>query len=61
LGDEEVLREANQEAGLDADEANAAAWDLDRISDLRAVREEACRIGVHGVPTIATPERVLFC
>ena len=26
---------------------------------LREVREEACRIGVHGVPTIATSKRVL--
>lgn len=60
LGDEEVLRKVAQDAGLDADSAIAAAWDLDRISGLRAMREEACRIGVHGVPTIATPERVLY-
>ena len=60
LGDEGVLREAAQEAGLDADEAIAAAWELDRISGLRAVREEASGIGVHGVPTIATAERVLY-
>lgn len=59
LGDEGVLRETAQEAGLDADEAIAAAWDPGRISDLRAVREEASRIGVHGVPTVATQERVL--
>lgn len=60
LGDEGVLREVALKAGLDADEAMAAAWDPARISGLRAMREEALRIGVHGVPTIATPEEVLF-
>jgi 2-hydroxychromene-2-carboxylate isomerase len=60
LGDEEVLRQVAQEAGLDADSTITAAWDPARISDLRAVREEARRIGVHGVPTIATPEQVLY-
>ncbi len=60
LDEEGVLRKVAQDAGLDADSAIAAAWDLDRISGLRAVREEACRIGVHSVPTIATPERVLY-
>jgi 2-hydroxychromene-2-carboxylate isomerase len=55
-----VLREAAQEAGLNADEAIVAAWDPERISGLRAVREEAKSIGVHGVPTIATAERVLY-
>ena len=35
------------------------AWEPDRISNLRAVRKEASRIGVPGVPTVATPERVL--
>ncbi|MBA3617914.1 MAG: hypothetical protein H0W52_17660 [Rubrobacteraceae bacterium] len=37
-----------------------AAWDTERISGLRAVREEAKSIGVHGVPTIATAERELY-
>ena len=60
LGDEGVLREVALKAGLDADEAMAAAWDPARISGLRAMREEALRIEVHGVPTIATPEEVLF-
>jgi predicted DsbA family dithiol-disulfide isomerase len=60
LADEGVLREAAQEAGLDADEAIVAAWDLERISGLRAMREEAKGIGVHGVPTVATAERVLY-
>jgi predicted DsbA family dithiol-disulfide isomerase len=59
LGDEGVLREVAQEAGLDDDSAIVAAWEPDRISNLRAVREEASRIGVPGVPTVATPERVL--
>jgi 2-hydroxychromene-2-carboxylate isomerase len=47
-------------SGLDADSAIAAAWEPDRLSGLRSVREEALRIGVHGVPTIATQEEVLF-
>ena len=45
VGDEVVLREAAEEAGLVA---------------LRANREEALRLGVHGVPTVATAEEVLF-
>jgi predicted DsbA family dithiol-disulfide isomerase len=60
LADEGVLREAAQEAGLDADEAIVAAWDPERISELRAMREEAKSIGVPGVPTVATTERVLY-
>jgi predicted DsbA family dithiol-disulfide isomerase len=59
LADEGVLREVAQEAGLDSDEAIVAAWDPERISGLRAKREEAESIGVHGVPTVATAERVL--
>ena len=59
LADEGVLREAAQEAGLDSDEAIVAAWDPERISGLRAKREEAQSIGAHGVPTVATAERVL--
>jgi predicted DsbA family dithiol-disulfide isomerase len=59
ISDEGVLREVAKDCGLDADSAIAAAWDLDRISGLGAVREEARRIGVHGVPTIAPQERVL--
>lgn len=60
IGDEGVLREVAQEAGLDADETISAAWELDRISGLRAIREEAASIGVPGVPTIATEERVIY-
>jgi hypothetical protein len=54
------LREAAQDADLNADEAIAAAWDPERISGLRAVREEAKSIRVQGVPTIASTERVLY-
>ena len=60
ISEEGTLREAAQEAGLDADEAITAAWDPDRISNLRAIHEEAVGLGVHGVPTIATDEEVLF-
>ena len=55
-----MLREAAQEAGLDSDEAIVAAWDPERISGLRAMREEAKSIGGHGVPTVATAGRVLY-
>jgi predicted DsbA family dithiol-disulfide isomerase len=60
LGDEKVLREVAKAAGLDEEAAAEAAWDLDRISAMRSVREEALGIGVHGVPTIATKEEVLY-
>jgi 2-hydroxychromene-2-carboxylate isomerase len=55
-----VLREVAKAAGLDEEAAAEAAWDLDRISAMRSVREEALGIGVHGVPTIATKEEVLY-
>ena len=60
VGDEVVLREAAEEAGLDADAAMEAAWDPAGLVALRATREEALRLGVHGVPTVATAEEVLF-
>lgn len=60
LGDEAVLHEVAQASGLDADEAMEAAWEPERISRLREIREEAQKIGVHGVPTIATKDEVLY-
>ena len=60
LADEGTLREVAKEAGLDDDSAVAAAWKPERIKDLHATREEARRIGVHGVPTIATDEEVIY-
>ncbi len=60
IGDDVVLREAAQEAGLDADAAMEAAWDPARNSGLRSVREEALRLGVHGVPTVTTRTEVLY-
>ena len=60
LADEGVLREVAQEADLNAGEAIVAAWAPERISSLQVVREEAKSIGVHGVPTIATREQVLY-
>ena len=60
MSDESVLRETAQEAGLDADTAMEAAWDPARISGLRSVCEEALRLGVHGVPTVATRTDVLY-
>jgi predicted DsbA family dithiol-disulfide isomerase len=60
VSDESVLRETAQEAGLDADAAMEAAWDPARNSGLRSVREEALRLGVHGVPTVTTRTEVLY-
>ena len=60
VGDDAVLREAAREAGLDADAALGAAWDPAGRVALRSTREEALRLGVHGVPTVATAEEVLF-
>jgi predicted DsbA family dithiol-disulfide isomerase len=60
LGDEGALREVAKEAGLDDDSAVAAAWEPERIKALHALREEARRIGVHGVPTIATDAKVVY-
>lgn len=60
LSDEEVLRKIARDTGLDADSAIAAAWEPGRISALNSIREEAQEIGVHGVPTIATQNEVLF-
>lgn len=60
LGDERVLREVAKEAGLNEDSAVAAAWEPERINALHAMREEARRIGVHGVPTIATNQEVVY-
>jgi len=60
VGDDAVLREAAREAGLDADAALEAAWDPARLVALRSIREEALRLGIHGVPTVATADEVLF-
>ena len=47
-------------ADLDEEAAAEPAWDLNRISALRSLCKEALGIGVHGVPTIATKEEVLY-
>jgi predicted DsbA family dithiol-disulfide isomerase len=60
ISDDAVLREAAREAGLDADAALEAAWDPTGLAALRSAREEALRLGVHGVPTVAAAEEVLF-
>ncbi len=60
ISDDAVLREAAREAGLDADAALEAAWDPTGLAALRSAREEALRLGVHGVPTVAAAEDVLF-
>ncbi len=60
VGDDAVLRETSQEAGLDADAALEAAWDPAGLVALSSIREEALRLGIHGVPTVATADEVLF-
>jgi predicted DsbA family dithiol-disulfide isomerase len=60
IGDDAVLREASLESGLDPDAALEAAWDPARLVALRSTREEALRLGVHGVPTVATADEILF-
>jgi predicted DsbA family dithiol-disulfide isomerase len=60
IGDDAVLRETALEAGLDADAGLEAAWDPARLVALRSSRQEALRLGVHGVPTVATADEVLF-
>ncbi|HET9286151.1 MAG TPA: DsbA family protein [Gaiella sp.] len=49
--DREIARAAER-SGLDPDLAVAAAYDADRIRWIAAVREEAERAGVAGVPTL---------
>ncbi len=60
VSDDAVLRGAAREAGLDADAAMGAAWDPERLVALRSTRDEALRLGIHGVPTVATSDEVLF-
>lgn len=60
ISDDAVLREAAREAGLDPDAALEASWDPAGLVALRSIREEALRLGVHGVPTVATADEVLF-
>lgn len=60
VSDDAVLREAARGAGLDAEAALEAAWDPTGLAALRSAREEALRLGVHEVPTVAAAEEVLF-
>lgn len=55
-----MLRETAPEAGLDADAAMEAVWDLARNFGLRSVREEALRLEVHGVPTVTIGTDMLY-
>jgi predicted DsbA family dithiol-disulfide isomerase len=60
VSDDAVLREVALRAGLDPGAALEAAWDPARLVALRSAREEALRLGVHGVPTVATADEILF-
>ena len=60
LGQEGVLRETAETAGLDPDAAIAAAWEPDRLRRLRELRDEAEKIGVDSVPSLSVGERKVF-
>jgi predicted DsbA family dithiol-disulfide isomerase len=60
ISDDVVLREAAREAGLDPEAALEAAWDPARLVALRSTRDEALRLGIHGVPTVATADEIFF-
>jgi predicted DsbA family dithiol-disulfide isomerase len=61
LSDENVLRGLAEEAGLEPDDALAAAWDPENLRRLRTIRSEAADAGVQGVPAlVADGELVLF-
>ena len=53
--DAEIRRAAGR-AGLDADEAIAAAYSRERIGEIRTLRAEAEAAGVRGVPTLLTQD-----
>jgi predicted DsbA family dithiol-disulfide isomerase len=53
--DAEIRRAAGR-AGLDADEAIAAAYSPERIGEIRTLRAEAEAAGVRGVPTLLTQD-----
>ncbi len=53
--DAEIRRAAGR-AGLDADEAIAAAYSPERIARIRTIRVEAEAAGVRGVPTLLTQD-----
>ncbi len=60
VSDERVLRRVARESGLDASEAVTAAWDPDRLGQLRALRRRAVDAGVHGVPSPTVDDQVVF-
>jgi predicted DsbA family dithiol-disulfide isomerase len=53
--DREIARAA-ETTGLDADEIVAAAYSAERFERIRAIRGDAERAGVRGVPTLCTEE-----
>ena len=50
------LRRAAERAGLDADDAVAAAYSTERFARIREIRAEAEAAGVAGVPSVLTDE-----
>jgi predicted DsbA family dithiol-disulfide isomerase len=53
--DRELARAAGR-AGLDADDAVAAAYSADRFERIREIRQEAEAAGIRGVPSLLTDE-----
>lgn len=60
VSDERTLRRIARESGLDASDAVAAAWDPVLHTRLRTLRERAGTGGVHGVPSIAVGDELVF-
>jgi predicted DsbA family dithiol-disulfide isomerase len=53
--DREIARAAGR-AGLDADDALAAAYSAERFERIREIREEAEAAGIRGVPSLRTED-----
>jgi predicted DsbA family dithiol-disulfide isomerase len=60
VSDEGTLRRVARDSGLDPDDAVAAAWEPASQARLRALRDHAMAIGVHGVPSLAVDDKPVF-
>ncbi len=60
MSDERVLRRTAREGVLDANEAVRAAWDPERLRQLRQLRNRASEAGVHGVPSLTVDDELVF-
>lgn len=60
VSDERTLRRIARASGLDASYAVAAAWDPVLHTRLHTLRERAETAGVHGVPSLAVDDELVF-